>query len=144
MSLRIVVLHGPNLNLLGSREPDQYGRVTLDELTGQLDALAVELGVELTHVQSNHEGVLIDEIHKGGDGIVFNPGAYTHTSVALRDALLGTGAVFVEVHISNVHARERFRRRSLLADVAVGMIAGFGADSYLLGLRALVAHLRSG
>lgn len=144
MSLRIGVLHGPNLNLLGTREPERYGRATLAEIDADLDRLGAELGVELRHFQSNHEGSLVDEIHNGADGFVVNPAAYTHTSVALRDALLAVGAPFVEVHLSNVHARERFRRKSLLADVAVGTVCGFGADSYLLGLRALVGHLRLG
>lgn len=144
--MRILVLHGPNLNLLGIREPDVYGRLTLADVRQQCDALAVQLGVGLVHHQDNSEGGLIDRIHAAMadcDGVVFNPGGYTHSSVALRDALAGTGLPFVEVHISNVHAREPFRHKSLLAPVAVGQVAGFGAASYTLGLRALVDWLRT-
>ncbi len=144
--MNILVLHGPNLNLLGKREPDVYGHTTLDDVRRDLDALAVQLDVQLQHFQSNGEGALIDRIHDAMgkvDGIVFNPGGYTHTSVALRDALAGTAIPFVEVHLSNVHAREAFRHVSLLAPVAVGQVAGFGAASYLLGLRAITQWLRS-
>lgn len=109
-----------------------------------LDELAAELGVELVHVQSNHEGALVDAVQQDFDAVLINPAAYTHTSIALRDALLATETPFVEVHLSNVHAREPFRQTSMLADIAVGTICGFGANSYTLGLRALVAHLRSG
>ncbi|MCB9777916.1 MAG: type II 3-dehydroquinate dehydratase [Alphaproteobacteria bacterium] len=144
--MHLLILHGPNLNLLGQREPDVYGHHTLADVQVGLDTLANELGVGLAHFQSNGEGTLIDRIHRasvdGVDGIVFNPGGYTHTSVALRDALAGVAIPFVEVHLSNVHAREPFRRESLLAPVSVGQVAGFGVLSYSLGLRALVTWLR--
>jgi 3-dehydroquinate dehydratase-2 len=135
------------LNLLGSREPEHYGRLTLADITAELDGLAKSLGVSLTHLQSNHEGVLVDWIQAAlgtQDGILINPAAYTHTSIALRDALSATGLPFVEVHLSNVHAREAFRHRSLLAALAVGQVVGFGAASYSLGLRGLTAHLSAG
>lgn len=140
-----LVLQGPNLSLLGTREPDRYGRRTLAEIQAGLDAVATELGVSLAHFQSNHEGLLIDRVHEalrdGFAGAVVNAGAYTHTSIALRDAFLATGLPFVEVHLTNVHAREPFRHRSLLADVAVGVIAGLGPYGYEAGLRGLVARL---
>jgi 3-dehydroquinate dehydratase-2 len=137
----ILVLHGPNLNLLGSREPDVYGAVTLDDINGRLHALATELGVELEIFQSNVEGELVTRIQEAvgvAHAILINPAAYTHTSVAIRDAILAVGLPVVEVHLSNLHRREEFRQRSLISDVAVGQIIGFGADSYLLGLRAAV------
>lgn len=143
--MRIGVLHGPNLNLLGRREPGIYGATTLSEVDAALTALAGELGVTLESYQSNHEGGLVDRIQEtaeGTDGFVVNAGGYTHTSVALRDALTGVGRPFVEVHVSNVYARESFRRESLLAPVALGTVAGFGADSYLLAVRGLVRHLQ--
>lgn len=143
--MHILILSGPNLNLLGKREPGVYGRTTLADISANLDALAGELGARLSHFQSNGEGALVDRIHAAMDevqGIVFNPGAYTHSSIALRDALTGTGIPFVEVHLSNVYAREEFRHHSMLAPVAVGQVAGFGAASYTLGLRALVEWLR--
>lgn len=141
--MRIHVLHGPNLNLLGTREPDKYGRLTLAEINARCFALGAELGVEVDADQHNHEGALIDLIHAtNADGVVFNPGGYTHTSVALRDALLSRALPFVEVHLSNVHAREAFRRHSYFSDIAVGVVSGFGAMSYELGVRGLVAHLR--
>lgn len=143
--MRILVLQGPNLNLLGTREPAIYGLGTLAEITGALDALATTLGVTLDHVQANGEGALVDHVQRaaaeGVDGALVNAGGYTHTSVALRDALVGTGLPFVEIHLSNLAAREDFRQRSLLADVALGVVHGFGAVGYELALRGLVARL---
>lgn len=142
--MRILVVHGPNLNLLGRREPARYGTRTLLEINEELRKLAVELGATVSCVQSNHEGVLIDHIHNAIDsidGIVINPGGLGHTSVSLRDALAAVGLPFVEVHLTNIHARESFRQQTLLSDIAVGTIAGFGGLSYSLGLRGLLAHL---
>jgi 3-dehydroquinate dehydratase-2 len=139
--MRVLVLHGPNLNLLGSREPETYGRATLADIDARLHAVAAELGATCECAQSNHEGVLVDHIQAARgrfDGILINAAALTHTSVALRDALLAVSLPFVEVHLSNVHAREAFRHRSLLADVARGVVVGFGPLSYELGLRGLV------
>ena len=144
--MRILVLHGPNLNLLGTREPGLYGQDTLAEIDSELQQQAERLGAQLDCFQSNHEGALGERIHQAAgrvDGILINAGAYTHTSIALRDALLGVGLPFVELHLSNVHARERFRHRSFLADKAVGVICGFGPISYYLALEGMVAHLRS-
>lgn len=145
-ALTVGVVHGPNLNLLGRREPGIYGRATLEEVDRDLAGLAESLGVRVGFFQSNAEGALVDHVQEAGarvDGFVVNAGGYTHTSVALRDALLGVARPFVEVHLSNVFAREPFRRRSLLADRAVGIVSGFGTNSYRLGLRALVEHLRA-
>ena len=144
--MRIGVLHGPNLRLLGRREPEIYGSATLDDVDRALGDLAEKLGVETEVQQSNHEGVLLDRIEEMAarvDGYVVNAGALTHTSIALRDALVGVGRPFVEVHLSNTAARESFRRVSHLSPVAVGVVYGFGVDSYLLGFRGLVAHLKT-
>jgi len=141
---RVLVLHGPNLNLLGTREPAVYGRATLTDIDAQLRRLAAELNVIIETAQSNSEGVLVDRIQEargGCDAIIINAGAYTHTSVAIRDALLATDLPVIEVHLSNTYKRERFRHRSRIADIAVGQIVGFGADSYLLGLRAAAGVL---
>jgi 3-dehydroquinate dehydratase II len=142
--MRIAVIHGPNLRLLGTREPEVYGTATLSDINDRMEGLASELGIEIEFFQSNHEGELLDfleETRERADGIVINPGGLTHTSVCLRDGLVGIGLPFVEVHLSNTASRERFRRHSYLSAVAHGVVLGFGADSYLLGLRGLVAHL---
>lgn len=143
---RILVLNGPNLNRLGKREPSVYGRSTLDDIEKDLKTLAIEISVEIDFFQSNHEGLLIDRIHlagdKGVDGFLINPGALTHTSVALRDAFLSVGKPFVEVHISNTYARETFRQKSFLSDVSSGVLVGFGTFGYQLALRGLAATLR--
>jgi 3-dehydroquinate dehydratase II len=141
---RILVLHGPNLNLLGTREPGVYGSTTLQGINSSLADLARELGVEIRTLQSNHEGDLVDAIQGAladCHAILINPAAYTHTSVAIRDAVAATALPTVEVHLSNIHAREAFRTHSYLAPIAVGQICGFGPESYLLGLRALVSRL---
>jgi len=143
--MKILVIHGPNLNLLGTREPDVYGTFTLDDISASLSQLAVELGCDLSMVQSNSEGTLVDSIQAAKGvfhGILINPAAYTHTSVAIRDALSAVALPTVEVHLSNIHKREEFRHHSFVAPVAVGQISGFGPDSYLLGLRALVHYVR--
>jgi len=144
---RILVLHGPNLDALGTREPEVYGRTTLDQIDRGLSSLAAELGCELECRQTNHEGVLIDALHNARDsaqGVLLNPGGLTHTSVALRDAVAAAGLPVVEVHVSNPAAREPFRHVSTVSGVALGVVQGFGADSYGLGLRALVGYLRRG
>jgi len=144
--MKILVIHGPNLNLLGKREPDIYGTVTLDEINRRLSSLAGELGIEVSFFQSNHEGELVQKIQEAMgafQAIVINPGAYTHTSVALRDAISSTGIPTVETHLSNIYRREEFRKHSYISGVAVGQIAGFGPDSYLLALRAAAAHVKN-
>jgi 3-dehydroquinate dehydratase-2 len=144
--MRILVLHGPNLNRLGKREPEVYGRTTLAEVDDRIRALAATLGVETHHLQSNHEGVLIDALHVAADdsdGIVFNPGAFTHYSYAIRDAIASIPKPCVEVHLSDIHKREAWRRVSVLSEVCVAQIVGRGPDSYLDGLRLLVERLRA-
>jgi 3-dehydroquinate dehydratase-2 len=143
-SITILVLHGPNLNLLGLREPEVYGKTTLDDINAALTALAAQRGAQLNILQSNHEGVLIDAIHAArmtAQGILINPGGFTHTSVALRDAISGVSLPAVECHLSNVYKREEFRHKSLIAPVCVGTLAGFGWRSYIHGLNALLDHI---
>ena len=140
---KILVVNGPNLNLLGTREPEIYGDKTLDDVRALLLAAAGKLGVSLDFFQSNVEGDIINYLHRNrvADGLVINPAAFTHTSIALRDAIAAIGIPAVEVHLSNIHAREEFRRVSYIAPVCIGQISGFGIQSYLLGLEALVDHL---
>lgn len=143
--ISILVLHGPNLNLLGLREPGVYGTQTLDDIALMLDREASALKVSVDSRQSNHEGFLIDAIHESRglySGLLINPGALTHTSVAIRDAIVAVRVPTVEVHLSNIYQRESFRHHSYIAPVAIGQVSGFGADSYRFGLHALVAHLR--
>ena len=144
--MKFLVLHGPNLNLLGKREPQVYGTLSLDDINNSLGKLAVELGCSLLSLQSNSEGELINAIQGAAvdcDGILINPAAYTHTSIAIRDALSAVGLPCVEVHLSNIHSRETFRHKSLTAPVVIGQVCGFGSDSYLLGLRALFSHVKT-
>jgi len=141
---RVLLLNGPNLNLLGTREPEVYGADTLDDIVAELTQLAVARGHELYAVQSNVEGELVDALHEARDtaaGVVFNPGAYTHTSIALRDAITAVELPVVETHLSNVHARESFRHTSMLTAVCLGVVAGFGRTSYRLALDALLTHI---
>ena len=143
--MKILVLHGPNLNLLGTRETEVYGRVTLETINRELEALAMTEGVRLTIHQSNAEGELVGWIQNAAgafDALIINPGAFTHTSIALRDAIVGIGMPTIEVHLSNIYRREEFRQHSYIAGVAVGQISGFGSDSYLLGLRAAMGHVK--
>ena len=139
--MKILVINGPNLNLLGTRESDIYGTMTLEDINASLQDLAQELNVELTISQSNHEGEIVDQIHNAKDyaALVINPAAYTHTSVAIRDAIAAVEIPAVEIHLSNIYKREEFRHKSLISPVAHGQVSGFGPESYLLGLRAAVS-----
>lgn len=142
--MKILVLHGPNLNLLGKREPEKYGTNTLEQINSRLKELANKLNAEIEIYQSNSESFLVEKIQDAlnkFDGILINPAAYTHTSIALRDALLAVSIPCVEVHLSNIHSREEFRQHSYLAPVCVGQISGFGEKSYFLGLQALIENL---
>jgi 3-dehydroquinate dehydratase-2 len=144
MSRTVLILNGPNLNLLGTREPEVYGHDTLDDIIADVRAHAAKLDVTIVDFQSNIEGELIGRLHdaRGNvDGVIFNPGAFTHYSIALRDAIAGTGLVVIETHLSNVHAREAFRHTSVLAPVCLGVVAGFGRNSYFVALEALLRHL---
>ena len=144
--MKILVIHGPNLNLLGKREKDVYGKVTLDEINSSLKTLAREKNVELSIVQSDHEGEIVEIIGKATpeySGILINPAAYTHTSIAIRDAIAGVELPAVEVHLSNIYAREEFRHTSLTAPVAKGQVTGFGEQSYILGLEALIGIVQN-
>jgi 3-dehydroquinate dehydratase-2 len=146
MSVKILVIHGPNLNLLGTREPEVYGSVTLEEINERLHAYAADKGIEVRTFQSNHEGAIMDAIHQAvgwADGLVINPGAYTHYSYAIRDAIAAIGLPTVEVHLSNVQTREDFRHLSVIAPVCLGQIAGFGWQSYVLGVEALIRLVKN-
>ena len=142
--MQILVLHGPNLNLLGTREPEVYGRTTLDEIDRELETIAAKAGSSASSLQSNYEGALIDRIHQartdGTDFIIINPGGLTHTSVALRDALAGVAVPFIEVHLTNIHRREAFRHHSYLSEIAVGVICGLGPAGYRLALEHALGH----
>ncbi len=143
--MKILIIHGPNLNMLGKREPDIYGATTLEEINAALTSKAKGLGAEVTFFQSNSEGEIVSNIQDAMskfEGVVINPGAYTHTSVAIRDAILSSGLPVVEVHISNVHKREDFRHKSFISGVALGVVSGFGVNSYMLGLSGLIDYLK--
>lgn len=145
MKMRILVIHGPNLNMLGKREPEIYGSSTLDDVNARLGKEAKDLGAKVEFFQSNSEGEIVGRIQAAmdsTDGILMNPGAYTHTSVAIRDAILSAGLPVVEAHMSNIYKREDFRQKSYVSGVALGVISGFGAESYSLGLRGLVDYLK--
>lgn len=142
--MKILVINGPNINMLGKREPEIYGSLTLEQINDELEKFAASIGVEVETFQSNIEGEIVDKIQSAGmncNGIVINPAAYTHTSVAIRDAISAVALPSVEVHLSNIHNREEFRKNSFIAPVCIGQIAGFGADSYKLGLKGLVDYL---
>lgn len=142
--MRILILHGPNLNMLGTREPGIYGSMTLSQINEALEVLAHELGCEVSFMQSNSEGALVDAIQSAldrFDGILINPAAYTHTSVAIRDAISSVALPVVEVHLSNIYRREEFRTKSYIAPVSIGQVSGFGPESYLLGLRAIFTYI---
>ena len=144
--MKILIIHGPNLNLLGKREPDQYGVLTLDQINKMILERAQKETVEVKIFQANSEGEIISEIHRAigvFDGLVINPAAYTHTSIALRDALLAVELPTVEVHLSNIYQREEFRKQSMISDVAIGVISGFREQSYLLGLKGLICYLNN-
>lgn len=143
--MKVLVIHGPNLNLLGTREPEVYGTVTLHDINRQLEEIGKQYDMEMVFFQSNVEGDIINQIHAAAgkcDGILINPGAYTHYSIAIRDALSGVNIPTVEVHLSNIHAREEFRQKSVVAPVVIGQISGFGAHSYALGFLALQEYLK--
>ncbi len=144
--MKILLINGVNMNMLGIREPDKYGSMTLKDLEKELYAYSFKLGIDLETYQSNHEGEIVEKIHSAynnADGIVINPGAYTHTSVAIRDALSAVNIPTVEIHMTNIHSREDFRHKSLIAPVCMAQISGFGVDSYKLGLKGLVNFLKS-
>jgi 3-dehydroquinate dehydratase-2 len=145
---KVLVINGPNLNLLGRREPEQYGTRTLEDILTEMQRLADACGIDLTSTQSNSEGTLVDVVQQAaGDGVdymILNPAAYTHTSIALRDALLAVGIPFIEVHLSVVAAREPFRQRSYFSDIALGVISGFGGEGYLLALQAIINRIEPG
>ena len=144
--MKFLLLNGPNLNMLGTREPEKYGNVTLDYIEKSLNELAKQNNIELSYYQSNHEGNLIDKIQASNgnfDGIIFNAGGYTHTSVALRDAIASVNTPVVEIHMTNIHAREEFRHNSLISPVCIGQICGFGENSYKLGFYALLEYLKN-
>lgn len=143
--MKILILNGPNLNLLGTREPEKYGNQTLEDINQELTAFAYELGVKVEFYQSNIEGELVDKIQSAAgifDGIIINPAAYTHTSIAIPDAIKAVNLPIVEIHLTNIHAREEYRQKSHIAPIALGQISGFGADSYKLGLSAIVNYLQ--